>query len=235
MQKRKNAFTLIELLVVISIIALLIALLLPALTNARETARTVACASNQRQIGNMFHAYAGGNRETMPNRQTDFSAPQGEEKRWDWRQWMVNDRIIDDRANIGSTKSSKRILFCPTNTTNDSYPNTNLGTAGALGGGSVNGATPYYGTPRYHLFTWVKLSNINRPSATIVVMEGNTWTTDGNQYEKINQWITWLHLESSNFLWIDGHVERKPDGWLLTRGAGTPSTPDYGYWARAKK
>jgi prepilin-type N-terminal cleavage/methylation domain-containing protein/prepilin-type processing-associated H-X9-DG protein len=54
----RRAFTLIELLVVISIIALLIALLLPALRGARDAARTVTCASNQRQIGVLLHTYA---------------------------------------------------------------------------------------------------------------------------------------------------------------------------------
>ncbi|MEO0966509.1 MAG: prepilin-type N-terminal cleavage/methylation domain-containing protein [Planctomycetota bacterium] len=55
----RPGFTLIELLVVISIIALLIAILLPALQAARSTAQTVACLSNQRQLGIGQHAYAG--------------------------------------------------------------------------------------------------------------------------------------------------------------------------------
>ena len=47
----RRGFTLIELLVVISIIALLIAILLPSLNRARSVARSVACASNEKQMG----------------------------------------------------------------------------------------------------------------------------------------------------------------------------------------
>ncbi|MFA9480080.1 prepilin-type N-terminal cleavage/methylation domain-containing protein [Phycisphaerales bacterium AB-hyl4] len=65
----RRGFTLIELLVVISIIALLIAILLPALSAARQTARTVQCLSNLRQIGMAFHTYAGDWRERFPGYQ----------------------------------------------------------------------------------------------------------------------------------------------------------------------
>jgi prepilin-type N-terminal cleavage/methylation domain-containing protein/prepilin-type processing-associated H-X9-DG protein len=62
----KRGFTLVELLVVIGIIALLVGILLPALNRARQSANSVWCLSNLRQMGTAIHMYAGAHKDRLP-------------------------------------------------------------------------------------------------------------------------------------------------------------------------
>ncbi|MBI4028432.1 MAG: prepilin-type N-terminal cleavage/methylation domain-containing protein [Verrucomicrobia bacterium] len=70
LRRRANAramgFTLIELLVVVAIISILAALLLPALKSAKNSAKSLQCMSNLKQIYTAFALYAGDNNDYIP-------------------------------------------------------------------------------------------------------------------------------------------------------------------------
>ena len=68
-QPRRNGFTLIELLVVIAIIAILAALLLPTLSRAKESARSIQCLNQLRQISLATRLYAEENEDCFPRSQ----------------------------------------------------------------------------------------------------------------------------------------------------------------------
>lgn len=61
----KRAFTLVELLVVIGIISMLIALLLPSARKVMESAKSINCRSNLKQINLMLVTYANDNRGVL--------------------------------------------------------------------------------------------------------------------------------------------------------------------------
>jgi prepilin-type N-terminal cleavage/methylation domain-containing protein/prepilin-type processing-associated H-X9-DG protein len=92
-----QGFTLIELLVVIALIALLMGVLMPALRKAREAARMISCASNQRQVIMALAAYAQNNESRLPPSSADNNGGWHRPNDLNWIQqyWSVRRRLTD--------------------------------------------------------------------------------------------------------------------------------------------
>lgn len=65
-----RAFSLIEVLVVIAIITFMLAMLVPGMSTARERARRLTCANNQRQWGVALHLYRDAHNDFLPTEGT---------------------------------------------------------------------------------------------------------------------------------------------------------------------
>jgi len=72
-----RAFTLLELLVVIGIIALLMTILLPALKTAKDTARSIVCVNNLKQIGTVIQLYANDHDNWLVPARPNMPGPVG--------------------------------------------------------------------------------------------------------------------------------------------------------------
>lgn len=190
-------FTLIELLVVIAIIAILAGMLLPALSQAREKARSISCANNEKQHGLGVGMYVDDNSEWMPMAATKGGVPV---------EWRVEIAAYLGISYTDAYSPRSGIFKCPT-----AKPNTTSLTYGAGYGWNyryLGHNAEGYPSGWGNWSVRQKIGNLRKPAETIASADtSELWTS--NEYmlaylDPTNP--AFHHANGGNYNWVDGHV-----------------------------
>lgn len=217
-------FTLIELLVVIAIIAILCAMLLPVLTKARDTAKSVICLSNERQLHLCWMGYIDDYDGRLPAVSTAV---------WDgitqaalgmktWPKIMVE--YLYPAVAYNGTLKANSFLYCPSMGFNKTYCGAEWITYGMLaeygiGGWASNACGP--------LNPYRVIGQVKYP--TLQVAFGDSYAGYGPQVPYLGNSAMYRNTGSTdfrhnqfrfcNYLFCDGHAEPKPVSFLNANAA----------------
>ena len=205
--KKRRRFTLIELLVVIAIIAILAAMLMPALQQARNTAKTITCANNTKQIVQAYMAYIS-----------------------DYDQWCSLCYFPGKNGGSWGTRFvtyykylTAKVLICPSAYFDLANPNTPTNVGIGLNVGTFGSDGNYYQVKE------PEISRFNRNSQLVTFMDVPTkitpvgngyWFMPGQMFDdggKTNSRSV-RHNDRANCGFFDGHVAMK------SRAELTPTT-----------
>ena len=234
-------FTLVELLVVIAVIAILASLLLPALNRAREVAKTIKCAGNEKQLLIAGISYADSN--------NGYWVP----IRWRLAGWSGGSTWTLNAAYLTCIDGRPRTVEAA----RPVVAIDRFGVAAGLGcpGSKVataNGIidlqyfysmsyTGFYGGT-FNLFAAemnasYPLAKIKRSSSSVILFCGMNWVTGyaaasyanyvltGEKYDGSSTNVAYRHDKAVNVGFFDGHVQKMFGNDLYAGGTDANATP----------
>ncbi len=222
--EHRMGFTLIELLVVIAIIAIIAAILFPAFASAREKARQISCASNERQLGLAFLQYTQDNDEALPNVYCCGDGVGNKLGGWvTYNTFPVNNGSNTYDVTLGSIYpyvKSRQVYICPDDSqgrqTGDSYAVNNCTTGPQAGAG-----LPFLGKT---------LAAFDSPANIMLLGEEAAWdpstaSTDDAYFRQANNILSSRHTGGSNLAMVDGHVKWYRPDQALSQNLIDPGGP----------